>query len=520
MEFYSRLTISPCSLFCFEFLLTLPVPFIVFRLSKDRAHRFSRMPLCKDGTLDADTISELEGRLRTELTFENTTEVVDTVNRNTEQPVKTGSMSKPVIRLRRSAQSFQVHPNAKARRSRNLNKATDAISVFPIKCRTPSRSVIPRCRSVHVVGYEPEKFSPKQGKKKNREMTKSSKPMFLVRQNRTSSFRENLHSKHPTRCRRPRRVPSSGFPALQTSQHNSVPRHTTSSLSSPSASPVIERRFELRDTPPVPAYSLSRSVWRSRLFDGLSVEEVHSSNHLQSNAIHPPLHRGDPQCSSSPVLHHSERTHISEDLSDPITTRIPHAVQRLPEDHVNLGNIPTIQRMHAKLPSKCTQSCETVTGSSNVNSRTNMLYGESNKLYSSTDQNKYSQTMEGFIANSEQLEEVESSVKNKSTGRSSGVDLIVEQEMDKDDCPEREKLPKNDRKIETAPSNNTPKIRVSQQTENTTEVVFGRWFDFNDDYIVEVDPSMFSRVFEGPECAYMLFYRRTNLPSPLVATGR
>ncbi|CAH8609927.1 unnamed protein product [Dicrocoelium dendriticum] len=47
------------------------------------------------------------------------------------------------------------------------------------------------------------------------------------------------------------------------------------------------------------------------------------------------------------------------------------------------------------------------------------------------------------------------------------------------------------------------------------EVLVGRWFDINDDCIAEVDPATFSRVFEGPECAYMLFYRLMSLPLPV-----
>ncbi|CAL8071068.1 unnamed protein product [Calicophoron daubneyi] len=50
-----------------------------------------------------------------------------------------------------------------------------------------------------------------------------------------------------------------------------------------------------------------------------------------------------------------------------------------------------------------------------------------------------------------------------------------------------------------------------ESSEPPPEIVVGRWFDINDDFIVEVDPSVFPKVFEGPECAYMLFYRLMNL---------
>lgn len=41
--------------------------------------------------------------------------------------------------------------------------------------------------------------------------------------------------------------------------------------------------------------------------------------------------------------------------------------------------------------------------------------------------------------------------------------------------------------------------------------ILGRWFDFNDDVITEVDPTSFKNVFEGQECAYMLFYQRVTV---------
>ena len=41
-------------------------------------------------------------------------------------------------------------------------------------------------------------------------------------------------------------------------------------------------------------------------------------------------------------------------------------------------------------------------------------------------------------------------------------------------------------------------------------VVYGKWFDFNDDIVTEVSCENFKHVFEGLECAYMLFYKRTG----------
>ncbi len=39
-------------------------------------------------------------------------------------------------------------------------------------------------------------------------------------------------------------------------------------------------------------------------------------------------------------------------------------------------------------------------------------------------------------------------------------------------------------------------------------VVYGKWFDFNDETVSEVSCENFEKVFQGVECAYMLFYKR------------
>ncbi|VDK38693.1 unnamed protein product [Taenia asiatica] len=43
-------------------------------------------------------------------------------------------------------------------------------------------------------------------------------------------------------------------------------------------------------------------------------------------------------------------------------------------------------------------------------------------------------------------------------------------------------------------------------------VVYGKWFDFNDDVVTEVSCESFEHVFKGLECAYMLFYKRIGQP--------
>ncbi|KAH9285858.1 Ubiquitin carboxyl-terminal hydrolase 40 [Echinococcus granulosus] len=53
-------------------------------------------------------------------------------------------------------------------------------------------------------------------------------------------------------------------------------------------------------------------------------------------------------------------------------------------------------------------------------------------------------------------------------------------------------------------------LRLTRDGENP--VVYGKWFDFNDDVVREVSCENFKYVFKGPECAYMLFYRRIGQP--------
>lgn len=51
-------------------------------------------------------------------------------------------------------------------------------------------------------------------------------------------------------------------------------------------------------------------------------------------------------------------------------------------------------------------------------------------------------------------------------------------------------------------------MKVIHDGENS--VVYGKWFDFNDDVVTEVFCDNFKNVFQGLECAYMLFYRRSG----------
>ena len=69
------------------------------------------------------------------------------------------------------------------------------------------------------------------------------------------------------------------------------------------------------------------------------------------------------------------------------------------------------------------------------------------------------------------------------------------------------------RKVDNFESSDTPELpcealTISRGGENP--VVYGKWFDFNDDIVTEVSCENFKNVFEGLECAYMLFYKRTG----------
>lgn len=54
-------------------------------------------------------------------------------------------------------------------------------------------------------------------------------------------------------------------------------------------------------------------------------------------------------------------------------------------------------------------------------------------------------------------------------------------------------------------------IGIKRDVEKT--IVYGKWFDFNDDVVTEISCDDFKNVFQGHECAYMLFYRRNDKPT-------
>ncbi|VDM36277.1 unnamed protein product, partial [Hydatigera taeniaeformis] len=69
--------------------------------------------------------------------------------------------------------------------------------------------------------------------------------------------------------------------------------------------------------------------------------------------------------------------------------------------------------------------------------------------------------------------------------------------------------PKSDEDGENCADNSpTPCEALKLTRDGRNPVVYGKWFDFNDDVVTEVSCENFKHVFEGVECAYMLFYKR------------
>ncbi|VDP81974.1 unnamed protein product [Echinostoma caproni] len=443
---------------------------------EDRAQHYSRTSSYRNEMSNVGTISELVGRLKSALSIENDVGMKDKGNKAIEQRVRTGQLTKSTTRHKRFV------PNS---------------------------------------SYECDKKpSPKLCRKKPREQVKIPKPSPLTRQLRTSSFRDGsqaVPSKSAMKSRKPRRIVSTGFPALQTSQHNSGSQQTASSTTSSSGSPVVGRPSEKCAIPPIPAYSSTRCGWRSRLFEGVSSEDAHNSKVIQSDTTRPPLYCGDPMCSSSPVLHRSaittDRTLFSDDSSGLLVPATLCTTEFSQEPNDNLNIVPAMQRMDAKLPSKWSYSCEMITGLSQVNSRTTLVSGRSANASDCCDGNTFNRKPDSFEHNVKVVEEEENGPSRQKLNAFNTDTNQVTEEVEMDEFNQRGRKPRDEPKVEYPRSSSSTEIRVRQ-----TEVVIGRWFDFNDDYIVEVDPSMFSRVFEGPECAYMLFYRRTNLPSPIMTS--
>ncbi|KAF7262186.1 hypothetical protein EG68_00489 [Paragonimus skrjabini miyazakii] len=149
-----------------------------------------------------------------------------------------------------------------------------------------------------------------------------------------------------------------------------------------------------------------------------------------------------------------------------------------------LQAIPPIHRLNAQLPSWRTQSREADTSNSQTPGRNVVSYrAEKYGNYGEVSSNK------NVLYNLKNTEE-------DKTADSSTVRLNPTHQADDSE--------KN----------------LSDLDGETPEIIIGRWFDINDDYIAEVDPATFSRVFEGPECAYMLFYRNMGLPVPVNSASK
>ncbi|KAF8563292.1 hypothetical protein P879_11494 [Paragonimus westermani] len=273
---------------------------------------------------------------------------------------------------------------------------------------------------------------------------------------RSPNDRRNKHSRSVNRT-------ADGLSALQFSQHNSLSRKRISSISSVSSKPRSQRSHRPNiyesyvNLNSFPQQESVKSAWRSSLFEGSANTERYKE-------------------------HHSE--HRQTFVNDPVTNRrqqVARAMEpcRYPNDpppaYDSLEAIPPIRRMNAQLQSWRTQSgegekCNSQKTGRNVVNYKLKSYGNYGKISSNKD-------------TSSNLKNTEEKTDDSSTVRLNFAQQTVDSEKN-----------------------------LSDLDDETLDIIVGRWFDINDDYIAEVDPATFSRVFEGPECAYMLFYRNMGLP--------
>ncbi|GAA53917.1 ubiquitin carboxyl-terminal hydrolase 40 [Clonorchis sinensis] len=246
------------------------------------------------------------------------------------------------------------------------------------------------------------------------------------------------------------------LPALQTAQHNSaLGRHISSysSSSSTSSSPVAHRRMESLHSST--AHRSFSPLWHSKLFDGspsLEAQGSHSTGRINTSKTDSDLGR---HC-----------THQAQKANE----RIIYPDSQPPGDG-SLDAIPFMQRTKARYPSQMSMSV-------------------------------------GSIRDTTHLKAIHySSLEEQSSCHLECQQILVD---------EQQRTPEKNERSMLSAQLHTENLRPNALSErNLPEVQVGRWFDVNDDYITEVDPESFQRVFEGPECAYMLFYRLMGLAIPV-----
>ncbi|KER20285.1 hypothetical protein T265_11128 [Opisthorchis viverrini] len=246
------------------------------------------------------------------------------------------------------------------------------------------------------------------------------------------------------------------LPALQAAQHNSaLGRHTSShsSSSSTSPSPIAHRGMESLHSST--AHRSSSPLWHSKLFDGspsLEAQGSHSTSRINTSKTDSDLGR---HC-----------THRAQKANE----RIMY-LDSQPPGYGSLDAIPFMQRTKGQdLPQMSVPV--------------------------------------GSIRDTTHLKAIHySSLEEQSSCHLECQHIPVD---------EAQRTPeKNGRSVLSAQLD-TENLRLNTVSErNLPDVRVGRWFDINDDCITEVDPESFQRVFEGPECAYMLFYRLMGLAMPV-----
>ncbi|KAA3673450.1 ubiquitin carboxyl-terminal hydrolase 40 [Paragonimus westermani] len=357
------------------------------------------------------------------------------------------------------------------KRSGGRQNATDAISIYATKrqnhissthFRSLSASAATNLKSLAVETTETRKVVDELAGKMSSLNSRPNRNRGLLA--RRPNNRRNQHSGSVNRT-------SDGLSSLQFSQHNSLPRKRISSISSVSSKPrsqrsqgpnVYESYVNLHS---FPQHESAKSAWHSRLFEGSANTERykgHNSEHRQAFVNDPVTNRGQ------------QVARVMEPC------RYPNDP---PPAYDSLEAIPRIHRLNAQLPSWRTQSgedekCNSQTTDRDVVNYKGTTYGNYGEISSNKDA-------------SCNLKNTEDKTVDSSTLRLNSAQQAVDSVKN-----------------------------MSELDGETPDIIVGRWFDINDECIAEVDPATFSRVFEGPECAYMLFYRNMGLPVLVNSTSK
>lgn len=413
----------------------------------------------------ASMVSTLADRLKKTLTIEtenkdkwtNSLPRNNTLNKSSERSVSRKPKCCHTSRMRNTTGSSCSHHN-RTKLVADNKFASGAICVYPVKMPSCKKATKHRSQSVAATGTVASNAFGVEIRRSTRKQCTNR--VHLSSESKVSCASRGSQRDKSFRHARTKISKSSRGTSNQIGQHNSLPQRRTISSSS-SSPPTDEQKLCCYDssfTVKTSSQCSSTSGWRSKLFDKGAANENHKLRDVQHHSLRPANHNFNSpgfQALSSP-----QSNEFNGNLNDP------------PPAYDSLDTVPPIHRSNAYAPVSWTYSRE-IEASQQPDSEV-----KTQSFSSFTEQNAQPQKF-GQPRNTDEDQTAESSTIKQTSA----------------------KLP--DGSINSLTSEDT-----------SPDIVVGRWFDINDDSIVEVDPTTFNRVFEGPECAYMLFYRLMSLPNP------